>query len=717
MSVTSSRVQHLAFLAQKLQSARTLAERLEVLNGLPDVREFFEKSHLLSTFLSDLSSESELVIKEVVALGQGENVFAAISEMPHAMVRLRELTWQLLQVESFYKEVGGIVGYHYLTFSLLASQGKEIEETPTYHAPEGIDISQETQEVHAAILAGIEKLPLLAEMYPVGGAADRLRLQDLKTGLELPAAKLLFLGKTLLEGLIIDLQAREYLYYKLFRKQLTTPLALMTSVEKDNHQQILSICEENRWFGRSKQTFYFFSQPSVPTMNKEGNWCLQAPLQLLLKPGGHGVIWKLARDKGVFKWFCDQDRKKVLLRQINNPIAGTDYSLLAFAGIGCQEDKLFGFASCPRQIKAMEGMNVLIEKKEADGYQYVLTNIEYCDFKKCQIVDEPAAPESHYSKFPSNTNILFADLAGIEEAVKQCPIPGMLVNEKTLSYRTKDGELKEEALVRLESTMQNIADVFVEATKSPLLEGKRNHLKTFLTHHTRCKTISTIKREYIPGASLLETPEGCFLDFLKNAKELLSKKCKMQVPELSDDLKLQPSFLFFYHPSLGPLYSIIAQKVRGGKMAPGSELELDLAEANIENLSLDGSLRILATDPTGHRSESGQIIYSEKGGKCTLKNVIVHNQGIDRNASNTFWKKEIVRKACCCIHIQENGEFIAEDITLEGDLLIEIEPFTRVTARRTEEGKIQFLKEAITAPTWSWNYSIQKDHTIQLNEG
>jgi len=56
----------------------------------------------------------------------------------------------------------------------------------------------------------------MAEIYPVGGAADRLRLQDEKTGSFLPAAQLLFGGKTLLESMIADLSAREYVHYKLF---------------------------------------------------------------------------------------------------------------------------------------------------------------------------------------------------------------------------------------------------------------------------------------------------------------------------------------------------------------------------------------------------------------------------------------------------------------------------------------------------------------------
>ena len=43
-------------------------------------------------------------------------------------------------------------------------------------------------------------------------------------------------------------------------------------------------------------------QPLVPTVDaKEGKWVKSEPFKLVLKPGGHGVIWKLASDKGIFE--------------------------------------------------------------------------------------------------------------------------------------------------------------------------------------------------------------------------------------------------------------------------------------------------------------------------------------------------------------------------------------------------------------------------------
>ncbi len=698
-------------LADQLAQCSSVKEKIEVLSNVLPVKDFLEKNPLLTSYIAKIFPEQELVIKAILAAGQGEKLFKSFTEDKVSL-----LLQQLSPVEKFYTSIGGIVGYQARMLELLAKAavGGPGGLKSTYHAPEGIDLSEENLQVRKAIIDGIDTLPLLAEIYPLGGAADRLRLYDEKTGLPLPAARLPFLGKTLLEGLIADLQSREYLHYKIYGKQVTTPVAVMTSEEKNNHRHILDICEEANWFGRSSESFKFFCQPMVPTINREGEWHLQGPLQLLLKPGGHGVIWRLAREEGIFDWFFAAGRKKALVRQVNNPVANTDYGIIAFTGIGCAEDKRFGFASCPRQVKASEGINVLIETFMSPGYNYTLTNIEYCDFKKFGIVDQPEKPGSPYSKFPSNTNILFVDLEAVQGAITKCPIPGILVNLKKLTYRTQCGQKKEEEVARLESTMQNIADFFEETHESSLQNTGRQ-LKTYLTYNHRRKTISAAKREFTLGSSLLETPEGCFLDILKNNRDLLVDRCHMQVPVVSDPLHFfekGPSFIFLYHPALGPLYSVIAQKIRGGRLHPESELQLQIAEVDIENLDLEGSLLIQAEAVMGH-TEGQRLLYSERCGRCVLKNVTVRNKGIDHDMPNVYWRNEIARQEVCQIILRGMSEFYAENIVLSSDHFIEVPDGQRCIATEIS-GELHLTFEKIEIPSWHWDYQIDSRYALVL---
>ena len=285
--------------------------------------------------------------------------------------------------------------------------------------------------------------------------------------------------------------------------------------------------------------------------------------------------------------------------QTPNPIAGLDYGLLSFLGIGWKKKKKFGFASCPRLLKSAEGVNVIVEK----GSKVTLTNIEYCDFKRHGIEDLPLKEGEPYSQFSSNTNLLFADLGSIRDVIKKNPFPGLLLNLKSGSFTEANGEKREAVIGRLESTMQNIADSFIEEKDETLIPKD-----TYITYNYRHKTISTTKRVYVKGGTLQETPEACFYDLQLAARELLEGYCGFRLPKkrsLEDAVTLGPEFVFLYHPILGPQYSEIQKKLKNGTLGLGSELSIQSRDVLCENLDLKGSFRIVG----------------EASSECTIKNV------------------------------------------------------------------------------------------------
>lgn len=663
-------------LVERLKQAKSALEKIEILEG----GEY--PSKILKTYALGLQPECLVIIKSLLAIDQGEVVFNGLEQLNEPFERLRQLVKSLIPVEKFYEPIGGIVGYHTAVLQLIVQ--KQIEQEVRYHKPEEIDISKDTPQLVAYIREGLAALPKMAEIYPVGGAGDRLDLRDEASGEPLPAAELLFGGKTLLEGLIRDLEAREWLYERLYDQKLVTPIVLMTSHEKDNHRRIEEICAKNRWFGRPKESFFVITQPLVPVIAADGSWVMRGPLQPMTKPGGHGALWKLAIDSGAVDWLHGQKRHHALIRQINNPIAGTDGSLLAFAGVGMAEKKAFGFASCSRLLNTAEGMVVLVEQEG----RYHIGNIEYTDFAKHGIQDEPEHPGSPYSAFPANTNILFADLDVVEKAAQKNPIPGMLINMKTKAAGC------DQPSGRLESLMQAVADEIVDPDPK--------HLRTFLTCNTREKTISVTKQAYQPGKTAVGTPEGAFYDLLLNARDLL-KKCRMEAPDLpslEEFLAKGPSFLFLYHPALGPLYSIIAQKIRGGELMPGAELQLDLAEALLEDCRIEGSLLVAAE--------------SFQKGRCLLRNVSVLNRGVDPAGQHCYWKNRIKRQEALEIRLLGESEFIAEEISFEGPFRIEV-PHGHRTVAYSKNDKVHFRTEKIALPSWRWSYAFDSGNRIQLH--
>lgn len=715
-------VAELKQLLSSLEQASTLHDKLEILNALPIVQTYLQTPSPVCIFLKGLTPECDYAIKSIIAIGQAPIVFNTHNTQEDRFEKLRQLLEQVLDVEKFYQHIGGIIGYHAIMLSLIINQQKASVpafDHTCYTHPEGFYVGEDNLEVRQAVRWGIENIKNVAEMYPVGGSGDRLNLIDEKTGVPLPAATLAFLGRTLLEGLIRDVQAYEYLAYKLLREQFVTPIAMMTSVEKDNHRHVINICKEHKWFGRPSESFYFFIQPSVPVITIEGNWSLKAPLTLTLKPSGHGVIWKLAEEQAIFTWFESMKRTQCVIRQINNPLAGIDNSILALIGIGSHQYKVFGFVSCERLLNSAEGTNVLIETQTENGYAYCLTNIEYTTFNQKGIGEIPAEPGSLFSTYPANTNILFVDISAIRQIVKACSIPGHMINMKSkVPYIDPQGNQSFVPGGRLESTMQNIADYLVDYFPKQIDKDERkNNLKTFIVYNKRIKTISTTKQSYQPGESPVSTPEQAYYDLLSNNYSLL-QQCQFELPSwetIEEYLQKGPICIFLFHPALGPLYSIIKQKIRKGSLHPGAELVLEVVEVDIEDLEVHGSLLIEAVSPLGVTDATGFLRY-EHVSCCTLRHVKISNRGINFTNTKRYWKNEIVRHEAVTIKLHEGAEFYAENITLNGNHFFEVPAYHRLILRASTKGQWVENLQPIAKPTWQWEYAFDTEDRILLTK-
>lgn len=720
----AEKIKSIESLLKSLESLSTTKDKVAFLSKHDEVSEYLHKNSLLKTELQKLNIEEQFVLKSLLALGQGQAIFSGYDTLKDPLIALYDFLKTLIHVEKFYDFMGGVIGYH-LTILKVLNENNELASTdqkkhhPLYLQPPFQDFSQIDSVVKNSIRTGIERFTEMAEIYTVGGAGDRLNLIDENTGMHLPVAALIFSGRTLLDGLVRDLQAREYLYYKLTGNQRFVPLALMTNEEKRNHYFIYKMCQEKDWYNRGKENFKFFTQPLVPVLTSEGDWAVESPVRLLLRPGGHGALWKLALDNGVFDWFQAKNARKCLIRQINNPIAGSDYCILSFIGFGLNNEKTFGFASCPRLLKTAEGMDVLCESKKAKKLEYSITNVEYTEFKKNGIQDLPIEEGSSYSAFPANTNILFFDVEKIVKYIHKNPLPGLLLNMKNeTQIKTADGSVKDVKVGRLESTMQNIADSITFESDHPLKDGHLKKLETYITYNQRNKTISVCKKTYTEGSSAIETSENCFYDVQQNYHDLLAKECKMHLPHrigIETYLKEGPSVFVDMHPAIGPLYNIISQKIKGGSLGKKSELYLEIAEAELLNVNLEGSLRVIAKALAGNLNQDDILEYSEETGKCILNNVTIKNLGIDWSLDYQYSKGIFERLESLSIVLHGNGEFYAEDVTFTGNHHIEVPNGNRVIATM-QDGEVVYQHELITEPTWYWKYSFDSNDNIVLKK-
>lgn len=664
----------------KILNNKSLKQKKEVLEELGPIASFLKLHPIINEKIQSLPPNITVLLLELVALEQ-EHILTEEGED----TALKELGKTLLVIDNFYQEMGGVIGYQKAVLELLKeAETPSILKNISYTTPPFFDICKRDPVTKEKVFFGLKNLSKMAFILPMGGAGDRLGLIDEKTKKPMPAAKLPFLGLNLLEIMIRDIQALEYLYYKTYGIQHISPVIIMTSSEKDNSREILKIFKSKKWYGRGKESFFFLQQISVPMLKRDGNWAIDGPFKPLLKPGGHGALWKLMLDNQAFEWLKKKGAIAAIIRQVNNPVAFTDHGILAFIGFGLSMQKSMGFASCPRAVNSAEGMNILKATKIDKKKNYAITNIEYTDFKRFGIIDTPIYAKSPYSKYPSNTNILFIDLKKIKNEVKKNPFPG-----KTINMKNKVGNDSEKTEAgRLELMMQNIADGLTSSQCS------EKNLQSFLTYNERSKTLSCTKKSFSPEKTLLETPEGCFLDVLRNNHELLTKFCKMKLPACQreeDFLKKGPAFIILIHPALGPLYDIIAQKISRGELKKQAEMQLEIAELHMENVYLDGSLLIKADNIIG---TSPPLIFNNQIGRCFLNNVKILNSGIDWQAPNIFWQNKIKRHGLLNIHLYGNSEFIAENLTFKNNQVIKVPNGKRVIAYE-KDGGIKFKSELL----------------------
>lgn len=757
-----------------LNAGSDLGAKERALASDPCVKQFMEDNGPVARVLRNIDSEDAYLVKSLVAAGQKQVLTSNVaSEDPlHVANALRPLCDTLRQVETFYDMLGGVVGYQFAALELIhqayggpfATTSKDLdksEKSETSEKSSTRDVSQQEFQMHVppgpdlregggeyARLAaswGLEELPNMAEIYPLGGAGDRLGLTDEKTGESLPAALLNYNGRTLLEGLLRDLQAREWLYYKVFGRQITTPVAIMTSAAKGNHGRISNLIESNDFFGRGESGFRLFEQPLVPVVTvKGGKWVTDdtsKEMSFALKPGGHGAIWKLMSDQGVFTWLGAKNKSGAVVRQITNPMAGTDTTIFALSGVGARGKKAMGFASCERHLGAAEGVNVLTERGPDDQgrYSYGVSNVEYTVLQNHGISDDPVEPGSKEARFPANTNVLYIGLEQVKTALEKSPrgaFPGMLVNlSKPV---TKDGVKGG----RLETSMQNIADAlegFSEPGKK-LNEKEWEDLPTFVLYSSRRRITSSAKKKrdvtQPPSVkNLAQTPDGSFLDLLRNAADLLDR-CHIKHPnpeggDVHAYLQSGPGFIFHALPALGPLWDVTSQKIKNGVLHDRTEVRLEVAEMQWNDVEVEGSLLVSASEALGgsrpvtqksnsqNKSSSLTVFDDTKCGRVRLRDVVVTNKGVDWAAQGTqTWSATLTRHESCSIIVEGDSEFCAKGVALDGDVKYVVPPGTRLELRPGPDGPNDVAERwtdlTESAPSWQWKYVLGVGGKVEL---
>lgn len=80
---------------------------------------------------------------------------------------------------------------------------------------------------------------------------------------------------------------------------------------------------------------------------------------------------------------------------------------------------------------------------------------------------------------------------------------------------------------------QNVVDSLAQRFNEPMPESLHGSLNTFVVYNQRRCVTSSAKRRRKPGSTMVsQTPDGSFLDLMRNAADLLSRCGLSHIPEV-----------------------------------------------------------------------------------------------------------------------------------------------------------------------------------------
>lgn len=584
-------------------------KKIELLLAEPIVQKELERERLLPLYLA-LEKELRLIFLYVVLFEQGH----LLHHHPASDYFLKHL----VKIDSMYKEIGGLFGYFLKAIKDEVQEQKEEWVVPKYEKIEEVKIE--------TLFLGCKSLDKCAVAVPLGGMGQRLGYRD-EEG-PLPVAQFPFLGHSLLEQIVRDLEGLESLYKILFNKEIEIPLILMCSREKSNESKVRELLEKEVFFGRKK--IKLLVQELVPVVTEEGHFSFDGK-EFLCFPSGHGAIWKLVKEEKVFEWLEHLGISYLILRQINNPLAALDTQFCAFLGSCVEQKSSFGLVGLRRILGFSEG--VLVEKQREK--EHFITNVEYVEIAETSIEKD--------LRYLANANILFADVDAVKKKLDQNLFRGLIVNRKHLVPQlNKDQELRWVKGAALEGMMQNLVEMF----SFPLEES----LPVLIMRMERENAMSAIKT--LEGEK--ENPLLATYDFLKNSYKLLVTLTKNGLKpfcSLEEFKRKGANYTFMYHPSLGPFYERIRNKIFFLEIAEGSILELEIEKFFGRDLVLDGHLEI-------------------KGGVCIFERVEIRGN--------------------CKIEVEEGGELVAKDLLITGEHFFKI-PKNRCMRIEDQKGQLNLI--------------------------
>lgn len=453
---------------------------------------------------------------------------------------------------------------------------------------------------------GLQELQKVCFVLIAGGLGERLGYSGIKVDLPVTTIEPNYCYLSFYAQYVKACRQRAVaLDAALDREDFYVPLCIMVS--DDTHDRTVALLESNHYFGLDKNHIDIVKQENVPALlDNDGKIALQegGALKIVTKPHGHGDVHTLLYQNQVAqKWLAQGKEWMVFIQDTNALALKTIPSVL---GVSKKNNWEMNSITVPR--RPGESVGAICRLVDVtDPTKEIVINVEYNQLdpllKSKWEKGGDVANEQGFSYFPGNTNTLVFKLQEYVENLERTKgvIPEFVNPKYADEQRTTF-----KAPTRLECMMQDYP------------KQLSNKGSVGFTSYDTWYCFSPVKNNIKDGAVLAAKHMPTFSaaqgehEFFQWTNKML-EKVGVQVEynteaEDYEGIKLAFGPKVLLDPTFALTLSELRLKFQGvNRISKDSTLFLSGQDATVENLSLNGVLRVNSGDKV-----TGEVVNAER---------------------------------------------------------------------------------------------------------
>eukprot|EP01055_Gregarina_sp_Pseudo9_P004650 Gregarina_sp_Pseudo_9__4649@NODE_483_length_2733_cov_157_210468_g455_i0_p1_GENE_NODE_483_length_2733_cov_157_210468_g455_i0NODE_483_length_2733_cov_157_210468_g455_i0_p1_ORF_typecomplete_len598_score67_73UDPGP/PF01704_18/8_1e69_NODE_483_length_2733_cov_157_210468_g455_i0541796 len=507
---------------------------------------------------------------------------------------------------------GGLINYLQRARKLLADSkaGANPFEGYTPETPSVLQPIIGSEEFYELEKTGLEEVQKCAFVLVAGGLGERLGYPNIKISLLTNSLN----GVTYCEWYFRCIHHFQVLSKECSGKDVVLPVAIMTS--GDTHERTVKLLQDNDYFCLTKDQITIMMQEKVPALiDADGRISIKDG-RIETKPHGHGDVHTLLHQNNLPSQWLKQGLEWVFFFHDTNALSMR--SLPVCLGISKKKNYSMNSLCIPRTPGDSVGGICRLVK---EGSKTVTVNVEYNQLdgllKSAGLSGDVAAPNSEYSAFPGNCNILVFKLGDYDAILQET---GGAVPEFVNPKYADATKTKFKSATRVECMMQEFARLWKPGQEVGATVLDRWFC--FSTVKNNIKDAATKLKSKLPGESAFTADAEFYQAACKCLEYAMKKsgshkKCSIEAAETV-------SFHEMAHAMGSKVYLDPSWGLTITEMSKALEACSSISLTRKSALSLTGRIAFRSLNLDGYAALANPC----RGGVFDLGDIKVENRGV-----------------------------------------------------------------------------------------